>query len=496
MEFNATKEKTSTEEETRTVNYEGGEAFSPKSPEMGLYKAVINNLLEDSYYEEDTDALDRVIRRFDKCADEDDTFPLKLATFARQEMYLRDISQVLLVLSANDDRTKQYVRHFAPKIIDRADEPCTVVAIQLELFDKPIPKPLKKGINDSLHHFDEYEFSKYDSSRRQVNLKDVLNLCHPKPRDEEHEEIFERLMKGDLDGNDVDPLSPPETWEVVISERGNTKEAWIDVLPEMGMFAKIRNLRNMIEAGVDSEQIFDEDDLEYVRESKLFPFRFYQSYRAIKDAGIRDEYAEDWLSEAVEVSAENLPDELANTHVAVDTSGSMNSAMSNRSTLRCVDISTLFGAVLWKKGADLSAFADDWERINPHHDAPVFSVMEEIKNAPVGGSTNGWKVPNGLREEGDDVDRIVLLTDMVMWDSTTSRFHTGKSFKECFQEYRNEVNPEANLYSIDLQSYGDLSTPEEMEGVYNISGWNEKVIDFVEYAEKPGEVIEEIRSIN
>ncbi len=34
-------------EETKKQNYEGGEAFEPATPEMGLYKVVINNLLEN-----------------------------------------------------------------------------------------------------------------------------------------------------------------------------------------------------------------------------------------------------------------------------------------------------------------------------------------------------------------------------------------------------------------------------------------------------------------
>lgn len=87
---------------------------------------------------------------------------MKLAAYARQSMGLRDISQVLLVLAAGDDRTKQYVEKWAPNIIDRADEPSTVVAAWDQLEGGTMPKPLKKGINKALHKFDKVEIDKWD----------------------------------------------------------------------------------------------------------------------------------------------------------------------------------------------------------------------------------------------------------------------------------------------------------------------------------------------
>ncbi|MBS3760660.1 MAG: TROVE domain-containing protein, partial [Halodesulfurarchaeum sp.] len=104
MEFN--KPKQTVAEATRTTNYEGGEAFAPADPRLALYKRTINQLLEGSFYETDDEQLAAVVRRFDAAADEDPEFVLQLAAYARQELYLRDIPQVLLVLAANDDRFK------------------------------------------------------------------------------------------------------------------------------------------------------------------------------------------------------------------------------------------------------------------------------------------------------------------------------------------------------------------------------------------------------
>lgn len=491
MEFNETKQFVS--ERTETTNYEGGEAFEPDTPKLQLYKLVINNLLEDTYYRDDEQALAEVREAFSTVAAEDPEYPLKLAYYAREEMYLRDIAQVLLVLSSRHDEAKQYVRDYAPNIIQRADEPATVLAIHDTLFGKAAPKPLKKGINDALHNFDAYQFAKYDSDRREVNLRDVVNRTHPTPRDDEHDEIFERLILGPLDDHpEVEPLDTPETWETVISERGSTREAWEDVLPRMGLFARLRNIRNMLEVGVSAEDIFDEEDLEYVEESKIYPFRFYQAYKAVQEAGLSTPEIEDWLSEAIDVAAGELPDELESTFVAVDLSGSMDSPLSENSSMTYMEIAAFFGAVLMRKGAATSVFAEGFDLVNAHHNTPTLELVDKILSQDVGHSTNGWKVLEFLTQQDLVADRVVLLTDMQIWDSTSGFGRSGNSVKSSFDTYRQEVAPETALYMVDLSSYGDLVTPEGYEQVFNVSGWNDNILDFIQYAESPGEIVEEV----
>jgi len=149
MDFNATKQTVA--EATRTTNHEGGEAFDPADPRLALYKRTINQLLEDSFYEANEQHLAAVVRRFDAAADEDPEFVLKLAAYARQELYLRDVPQVLLVLAANDDRFKDdsddsLIREWTPTIVQRMDETATALAVHDELFGGTAPWPLRRGI--------------------------------------------------------------------------------------------------------------------------------------------------------------------------------------------------------------------------------------------------------------------------------------------------------------------------------------------------------------
>lgn len=488
MKLNDTKDTVA--ERTKTVNFEGGEAFEPDSPELALYKVTINNLLEDTFYREDREELDDLVEKFNACAEENPEFTLKLAVHARNEMGLRDVAQVLLVLASEHENTKKFVDQYASDIMVRTDEPCTVVAAYDQLIGGSLPKALRRGIEDALHQWDKYQFDKYDNPNREVNIRDVINRVHPTPRDELREEIFERLMRGDLESYpEVEPLNESQgaTWETVISEKGNTEEAWREVLDRMGIMAKLRNVRNMREAGLSSDEIVTDDDLEAVRKSRMFPFRVYQSYKAIKDAGVRDRHLDEWLSKAIDTSTENLPERLENTLAVADTSGSMTwASVSGHSDMTPMEIGSLFTASVGRIGADMGAFANSFEYVKAHSQTPTLELQEKVSNAGPGGGTQGYKVIDTLIAEEKAYDRVVLFTDEQLW---------GGSLKDSWDQYKREVAPESSLYVVDLNSYGDLAMPEGYNDVYNISGWTEKVIDFIEYAEDEDEIIKEIESI-
>ena len=503
MEFN--KPKQTVAEATRTTNYEGGEAFEPADPRLALYKRMINQLLEGSFYETDDEQLAAVVQRFDAAADEEPAFVLQLAAYARQELYLRDVPQVLLVLAANDDRFKDdsdesVIREWAPAIIQRMDETATALAVHDQLFGGTAPWPLRRGIEDALVSMaDAYTLGKYELSRREVTLHDVFNRVHPEPDDDEQAELFERFVHGDLDDYpDVEPLPSPNTWETLISERGNTRDAWKTLIEDdeysLPIFASIRNLRNMLEAGVDEDTIVDHLDLEAVRHAPLYPFRYYQAYTALQNADLQAPAVERWLEEAIDVAVETVPDGLGDTFVAVDLSGSMDMALSRNSALRLKEVGALFGAILADHGAEVGGFGDDFQTVPMDVDTPVLQRQDAVLaiDEDVGNSTNGWKALEYLRDRGEPVDRVVVFTDMQIWDSTPFTARDTRTVKAAFDAYRDEVSSDTSLYLVDLASYGDLVTPEGYENVYNVSGWSENVLSFIEHAENPTQTIDEI----
>jgi hypothetical protein len=157
-----------------------------------------------------------------------------------------------------------------------------------------------------------------------------------------------------------------------------------------------------------------------------------------------------------------------------------------------VEISTLFGALVYERGADLAAFASDIQEFHEDRRNPITTNMDAMRDLPIGGGTNGYLIPQALYEAGrDEYSQIIVFTDMQMWNSG----YGSQTFKNQWEKYKNEVNPDASLYLVDLQSYGDLVTPEGAQDVYNISGWTSNVIDFIDNMENVDGFIREIEAV-
>jgi 60 kDa SS-A/Ro ribonucleoprotein len=500
MKFNQTKKTIA--ERTETTNHEGGQAFSPEDPRLELTKVVINNLLEDSFYESDNESFQNVEQAFEECANKYPEFILKLGKYARQSENLRQIPQALLVLSVEDERTREFAEDYARGIMSRTDEPLDVLALWESRNGTSIPGVLKRSIEDAMHQWNEWQYAKWDQPNKEWQYRDLMNLVHPKPRDDERDEIFQKIVKGDLDDYDVEPLKQEDTWESALSDDSDERskaERYREQLDEgnMGLFPRIRQCRDMLESGVSAETIFAEVTDEWIRNSRLYPFRFYQSYKAVRDStdvpASEERDALAFLERAMKVSTDNLPDSLENSFVAVDTSGSMKSPVSTDSSLDCIEISSLFGALVYERGADLAAFASDIQQFHGDRRDTIMSNVQNIRSMPVGGGTNGYLIPQALRQNGrDEYEQIIVFTDMQLWNNSV--FGDSATFREEWNKYK-QFNPDASLYLVDLQNYGDLVTPEGAQDVYNISGWTENVANFIDNMENVDGMIREIESV-
>jgi hypothetical protein len=175
---------------------------------------------------------------------------------------------------------------------------------------------LKKGLAAAFPKFDEYQLAKYNRGGP-IKLRDVLCLCHAKPRDQAQAELWKKLIAG--------ALTTPDTWEVALSSGVDKREAWERLLREqkLGAFALLRNLRNMREAGVDESLVLG-------ALGSILPFRFLAAAR----------YAPQWeetLEQAMlkcGAETEKLP---GKTIVLVDVSGSMTSPLSRGSQMQRID---------------------------------------------------------------------------------------------------------------------------------------------------------------
>jgi hypothetical protein len=181
----------------------------------------------------------------------------------------------------------------------------------------------------------------------------------------------------------------------------------------------------------------------------------------------------------------------------------MDSPIAADSEMARAEMASLFGGMLMKRESDTGAFGSDFATISADEHArqttPTLDIAQRIYSVgdEVGNSTNGWKALDWATREGAEYDRFVVFTDEQIWDSTrSSLFGSGSdsTLKASWDEYTEQVNPDAHLYVIDLASYGSLSMPEGYENVHQISGWSSNVVKFIDKFEQADDVVAEIES--
>ncbi len=199
------------------------------------------------------------------------------------------------------------------RVIQRADELSEFVAIYWADGRTPLSAQVKKGLAAAFTRFDEYALAKYDRAGA-VRLRDVLFLCHAKPRDAAQAELWKRLIAGEL--------ATPDTWEVALSSGGDKRTHWERLLVErtLGALALLRNLRNMKDAGVQRGTTSSP------RSTRCGPTVFFPSASSLRRVTLRSGRG----TRARDVSfARRRPEQLAgHTVMLVDVSGSMVAPLS------------------------------------------------------------------------------------------------------------------------------------------------------------------------
>jgi 60 kDa SS-A/Ro ribonucleoprotein len=414
------------------------------SPELQLRRSVLACLLwESQFYEDGVEIAGRIAELVPKVAAEK---VAALAVEAREQMKLRHAPLLLVREMARLNTHRTHVSETLARVIQRADELAEFIAIYWKDGRVPLSGQVKKGLAAAFPKFDEYQLAKYDRGGP-IKLRDVLFLCHAKPRDEAQAEAWRRLIAG--------LLTTPDTWEVALSSGTDKREAWERLLREqkLGALALLRNLRNMREAGVDESLVLNA--IGSMSTARVLPFRFLAAAR----------YAPRW-EEALEqamlkrvAETEKLP---GKTIVLVDVSGSMTAPLSRRSEMQRTDAA--YGlAVLLREIAETVAvysFSDNLVEVPARRG---FALRDAIDASQQHSSTQLGKAIEKLN--GEKYDRLMVITDEQSHDRVPAP--RGEGYVINVASYKNGVG------------YGKWT---------HIDGWSEAVIDYIRALEQTAPV--------
>lgn len=505
MKFNSMIKESRT-----TLNHEGELAYR-LSPEMELYTVFVTASLSDKFYEAGSEQMNRILKLVNKVSPE---FVAKLAVYTRSEMHLRSVPLLLVVALAKVHSGDGLVARTVERVVQRADEIMELLMCYQLLNPCEGRKKLGKlshqiqaGLQQAFNNFDEYQFAKYNRSSLEVKLRDALFIVHPKAKDDAQQAIFDKIVE--------DKLQVPYTWETELSALGQNgfetdearKEAfrakWEELIrsKKVGYMALLRNLSNMLEAGVSQvtmEQVCRYlSSPEQVLKSKQLPFRYLSAYREIERIdNISTAMVLQSLEDAMKASAANITgfDAQTRTLMACDVSGSMWSAVGPRSKVRLFDIGIVL-AMLFRnccKQVVTGMFGDIWKVFNYPTGNILPSITEmERHEGEVGYSTNGYKVIGWLLTNNVVMDKVMIFTDCQMWNSGRN----GQAFALLWSQYR-RVAPLAQLYLFDLAGYGQMPLKMEQDGVFLIGGWSDRIFDVISDIENGSTIVDVINKIS
>lgn len=496
-----------TKGKNKVTNYEEAEAYR-MSPEWQLYVAAVTSSLSDKFYENAETRVETLRKLILHC---DPEFVAKLAVYTRRKMNMRSIPLVLTVELAKVHRGDSTVKKMVSQVVQRADEIAELLAYYQLANERGgvkklnrLSKQIQGGLQDAFNRFDEYQFAKYNREA-EVKLRDALFLVHPKAKDEAQQELFDKIVN--------ESLETPYTWETELSALGQIKYAgekdremafrmkWEELIEsrKVGYMALMRNLRNILEAGVSQQHVMMVCEAlsspDAVRRSRQLPFRFLAAYREISK--VKSAYAGrvlDALENAVTVSAENIAGFAEDTKVVIacDVSGSMQQPVSPRSKILSYDIGLMLAMLLKSrcKNAVTGMFGDKWKIIN----VPTKGILSNVdafyrREGEVGYSTNGYLVIEDLIRRKEQVDKVMMFTDCQLWNS-----RNDQEIADLWNSYK-AISPNSKLYLFDLAGHGTTPLDITRNDVYLIAGWSDKVFDIIAAIDNGGNAPDEIEKI-
>lgn len=438
-----------------TTTYEGGRAIR-RTPKEELFLLCSSFLNEDSFYETASDTRLRLDNLASKVC-EDIDWCQQLIEWLRGDGGLRTVAQLVAVSIVHARISRKLnggSRQLIRAAIKRPDEGPAVLAAWINTYGRNIPKPVKRGVADSLTELTETGWLKWSgkTGRGMVSIPDAIRLTHPIARDPRQNRLFDlivnehtdeghaRLLEGlpiitarerfnrmtvqekieCLTGENADETIKAArlTHETIFSQLGQldpkiASTIWMHLIPNMGYQALLMNVRRILTAcgedspaaGIVLERVSHPEQAGY----EPLPISFLSAYLNVPDS------VKPGLEQAAKYSLRHVPELSGRTLIMVDRSGSMCSRLSAHSILSRYGAASMFACALGLKNPN--------SMIIPFDDDPGQPILLEGENPltmidrfgiALGGTRVGTCTYEAYEKHGP-FDRVIVITDEQTW---------------------------------------------------------------------------------
>ncbi len=472
------------------------------------------------YYSNASSQLDELKAAVDQV--DDNVFLAKLAVYARERAYMKDMPAALLVMLSKRD-TELMHRVFA-RVVDNGRIMRTMFQmIRSGQFGRTsLSSSLQRAFQRWLNEASVGQLLSA-SIGGQPSLRDVLRMARPTPKDNQRRALFGWLT--DKETEKWHPATeadlPAQVQALNAYRQADSAEAqtliagnlsvrwdlladaargplvWKAIARQMGPQALRMNLNTLLRHGVLGGGKADREMVDYVaariadaeaiRRSRQFPYQFLTGY--LNASAEIPQKIKAALQQAAEIACGNVPEFSGPVVIGLDTSGSMSMPVTGwrgrgaTSKMRCVDVAALFAAATLRRNPDSVVVPFDTQaynvRIDPHDS--ILSLAERL--AKYGGGGTDCSIPLRVANTKFSERRFagcVLVSDNESWVGTGRYGSTGVMTEwEKFVKNQKRLGVSApKLVCIDLQPYCSTQAPEQGD-ILNIGGFSDAVFNIV-----------------
>ena len=414
------------------VNEAGGRAYQLEQ-KHALAQLASTGTFGNAFYSTAETQFDEVLKLIDEV--DDNQYLAKLALYAREKAFMKDMPAALLV--ALSVRDTELMHRIFDRVVDNGRVLRTVFQmIRSGRFKNKAGKG-RVGLSSSVQRafqrwLNTASVGKLLSASigNDPSLRDILRMARPTPKDNARRALFGWLTDKEVEkwapateadlpaevqslnayrnseSDEAQALIAGELdnvrWDL-LSDAAKGPKVWAALARKMGPQALRMNLNTLLRHGVfnvisdNGDNLSDDvadriaDESEILR-SKQFPYQYFAAYlNAEVDVPQKIKTA---LHKAAEIACGNVPELPGPVVIGLDTSGSMSCAvMGNRgrgatSKMRCIDVAALFAAAILRRNPDSVVIPFDTSaydaKIDPNDS--ILSIAERLAKYGGGGT--------------------------------------------------------------------------------------------------------------
>lgn len=472
------------------ISYEGGAVYNKSviNEWMGM---LFSSFMEDAFYETAETQQKRFIELTEKMAEKYGyTFIAKCAVFARNELGMRSISQ-LLAAWINDSKfdTK---RAFYRAFCHRPDDVAEIFAA-VDYLNQKRSHALIRGCSDYISTLKPQAIAKYKLNSRNYNMYDLINITHATS------DAINQYKQGILEEAD--------TWEVKIAgadSKEQREKEWKRLVEQhkLGYMALIRNLNNIL-----SLEDIDQDWIDTylvpqiiaetaIKKSLIFPYRFYTAYRNLKVTNLNVVAA---LGKAFKIaSCSNAPQLDGSSAIILDVSGSMDSPISKMSNITIKEVGACFAVSLFLSNPDciIVKFGNYAKIVHLNKNNDPFAMIQTLcANDGCGYGTDIIPAFKELHIQSKDFSRVFIISDMQVMDNKTSwGWGSYYNHKDTAVNIYHKYFHNLPCYSFDLGHY-KTQILSEYDHIRYVTALNDQVFKFIGLLESNIDLVDYINNI-